>query len=262
MPLLPNGEPRQTEITPASTVGRVLIVDGDVHSAGSLRSRLASAGIEATTPDYGEDTLAAIERSDPQLVVLDWDLPSVVTMSLLRHVQQRAASGRSVRLMAVSTYAGEQQVVESLEQGIDDYVVKPYSMLEITARVRALLRPLGRADERPPVCEFARLLLDVGEVRATVSGRAVSLRATEFRLLEFLVRHPERAFRREQLLRNAWGRGSTADVRAVDVTIQRIRRTLAAHDWGGHIQTVRGVGYRLSSSSAPAIGAGGLVIEM
>ena len=237
----------------ASTAGaahRILIVEGDTKSADTLRSRLATAGFAVTTLNRGEDAVAAVDRESPHLVMLDWDLPGVVTMSLLKHVCKSSSRDRTPRLMAMSTYAGEQQVVAGLEQGLDDYVIKPYSILEVIARVRALLRPI-RSVEVGDRLEFRRLVMDLAEARVTVLEHRVRLRNAEFRLLEFLMRHPERAFGREQLLNSAWGRDCPADGRAVDVTIQRLRKALEPHDWGGDLQTIRGLGYRLSATREP-----------
>ena len=169
-------------------------------------------------------------------------------MALMGHLRRRAPQARAPRLMALSTYSGEQRVVEGLELGLDDYVVKPYSLPELMARVRALLRPITAPPEEQRFLEFHCLRLDLEDARATVFNHRVHLRAVEFRLLEFLMKHPERAFSREQLLNHAWGRGCEADARAVDVTVQRIRRSLEPQGWQGYLQTIRGVGYRLSAT--------------
>jgi two-component system phosphate regulon response regulator PhoB len=130
-------------------------------------------------------------------------------------------------------------------------VVKPYSLPEVLARVRALLRPGSLGQDVPQSLEFHGLRLEAADARAFVSGHRVHLRSVEFRLLEFLMRNPERAFSRSQLLNQAWGRDRNADERAVDVTVQRIRKALQSHDWSGYLQTVRGVGYRLSATPEP-----------
>jgi two-component system phosphate regulon response regulator PhoB len=227
---------------------RILIIEADVHSAQTLQTNLTQAGFAVTAINRGEEGQAAIDRTNPHLIMLDWDLPGVITTELVRHVR-RPSADRTQRLMALSTFAGEQQIVSGLELGLDDYVVKPFSAREVVARVRALLRPLGGDREDRDHLEFHRLRMDTKEVRVTVRDRAVSLRAAEFRLLEFLLRHPERAFQREHLLERVWGRDCPTEVRAVDVTIQRIRKALEPHGCGDYVQTVRGVGYRISAGA-------------
>jgi two-component system, OmpR family, phosphate regulon response regulator PhoB len=227
---------------------RILIIERDAESAAILHDRLSLAGYAVTTLTQCEEALAAVEHSDPHLVVLDWDLPGVITMELIRHVGTRTARDRATRVMALSTYAGEQRVVAGLEQGLDDYVVKPYSLKEMLARVRAMLRPMRTAEDHSTRLKFHGMCMDLDDNRLTVQGRRVHLRSAEFRLLEFLMRHPERAFDRAQLLNLVWGRESSTEARAVDVTIQRIRKALLPHQCEQYLQTVRGVGYRLSAA--------------
>jgi two-component system, OmpR family, phosphate regulon response regulator PhoB len=225
---------------------RILIVERDAQSVVPLESKLLQAGFSVTTLGIGEDAVGAVERGKPHLVMLDWDLPGVITMNLVRHIRG-AAAGKTPRLIALSTYSGEQQVVTGFELGIDDYVVKPFSVAEVVARVRALLRPIRAAQDQRDYLEFRQLHMDTGEGRVTVDNRVVALRSMEYRLLEYLMRHPERAFDRETLLTRVWGPRSATDLRAIDVTIQRIRRALKPHGCDNYLQTIRSVGYRLSS---------------
>jgi two-component system phosphate regulon response regulator PhoB len=227
---------------------RILIVDRDSKTTEPLHLKLAQAGFSVTTLNSGEDAATEIDRSHPHLVVLDWDLPGFITMDLLRHVR-RATGSRTPRLMALSNFSAEQQVVNGLELGLDDYVVKPFSVREVVARVRAVLRSFTTAKDDSDYLEFHRLRMDVSEGRVTVLDRTVSLRSMEFRLLEFMMRHAERAFQREHLLQRVWGHDCRAEVRAVDVTIQRIRHALAPHGCEGYVQTIRGVGYRMSATN-------------
>jgi len=227
---------------------RIVVIDGDPPAAEPLRRRLTDAGFTVTVMTGSEDAAEAIDRRDPHLVMLDLDLPGAITMVLMRHAIQRASRDRKLRLMAVSVYSGEHRIVDALEQGLDDYVVKPFSVPEVVARVRALLRPVGAAKGDLRSLEFYQLRLDLVEQRTTLRGERIHLRAAEFRLLEFLMRHAERAYSREQLLSQVWGHNCDADPRAVDVTVQRIRRSLEPRGWCGYLQTVRGVGYRLSAT--------------
>jgi two-component system, OmpR family, phosphate regulon response regulator PhoB len=236
---------------PPAPQRRILIVEGDASSAQSLGVRLAQSGFSVTTLGRGEDAVEAVEAGNPHLVILDWDLPSVVTMALIRCAARHSSRDEALRLMAMSAHAGEQHVSEGLDLGLDDYVIKPYSLPEVLARVRALLRPGSWGQDGPQSLEFHGLRLETAEARAFVSGHRIHLRSVEFRLLEFLLRNPERAFSRSQLLSQAWGRDRNADERAVDVTVQRIRKALQSHNWSRYLQTVRGLGYRLSATPEP-----------
>ncbi len=235
-------------MSPGTQSLRILIIEQDSQMREPLQSKLAQAGFTVTTLKHGEDAAAAVDRERPHLVMLDWDLPGVVAMDVLRQVRRDKAS-RTPRLIALSTICGEQQVVAGLELGLDDYVAKPFSAREVVSRVRAVLRPFTTIRDEALYLEFHRLQMDAGERRVTVRDRVVSLRAMEFRLLEFLMRHPERAFHREHLLQQVWGNDSRAEIRAVDVTVQRIRRALLPHDCDAYLQTIRAVGYRLSAVS-------------
>lgn len=224
---------------------RVLIVERDAESAAALHRGLSLAGFKVLMLGSAEDASAVIDRDSPHLVMVDWDLPSVITMNLVRHI--RGSGGRhGPRLIALSTFSGEQQVVTGFELGVDDYVVKPFSVREVVARVRAVLRPTQAVRENPDVVRVGRLCVDQGNERITALNRSVTLRSLEFRLLAFLARNLERAFSRDALLSHVWGSDSAADRRAVDVTVQRIRRALGPHDCAAYLETVRSVGYRLS----------------
>ena len=227
---------------------RVLIVERDEHAARALQGKLAQAGFGVTTLLDSDHTLSAIERDSPDLVMLDWDLPGVMAVDLIGRI--RRSRTEPPRVIILSMLSGEQQVVTGFESGADDYVVKPYSLQEVVARVRAVLRSCRRERDSAHVLVFQELQINQRELRLSVRGHAVALRGTEFNLLEFLMRNPERVFTRPQLLERVWGRGSQADVRAIDVTVQRIRKALARVECDHYLQTVRSVGYRISAHYA------------
>jgi len=226
---------------------RVLIIERDGSSAQALQGRLAQAGFGVTTECDSTRTISAIERDNPDLVLLDWDLPGVVAIDLIGRIRQ-TRSGTPPRLILLSSHAGEQQVCMGIESGADDYVIRPYSVPELVARARAVLRSCRKGMEELHVLRFQELQINTREVRVLARSHSVPLRSTEYRLLEFLMRNPERVFHRGQLIDRVWGRDSKAEERAVDVTIQRIRKALARHDCDGYLQTVRSVGYRISAT--------------
>lgn len=200
--------------------------------------------------DSGVQALAAVERDSPHLVVLDWNLPGVRSPALLREIQ-RAGRGRP-RILAISEPCEEQQVLAGFELGVDDFVFRPYSVPEVVARIRAILRPQRPADFPEEILVFHELRIDLETVTLKVRGEPIALRPLEFRLLHFLMQHTERVFTRRQLLTQIWGNTNSADDRAVDVTVQRARKALARHGCAEYLQTVRGVGYRLSAPTVAA----------
>jgi two-component system phosphate regulon response regulator PhoB len=214
-----------------------------------LVERLAGAGFAVTTLMHVEEARSVIDRDLPHLIMLDWDLPQSITRGLVRHLMDTARAVRP-HVMALSLESSEQQIVSGLELGLDDYVVKPFSVSEVVARVKAMLRSRKSATEGRDVLEFHRLRLDVSDRRLTIDNQMVSLRRKQFCLLEFLMRHPECVFSRERLLRYVWGENHGTDIRAVDINVQRIRRTLAPHRCDKYVQTVRSVGYRMSAGEA------------
>lgn len=227
---------------------RILIVDPDAQSSRLLEGSLAQAGFSVMALEEGEDPIAAIDRHNPDLVMLDWDLPGVVTLDLVRHVRTNVPIRRT-RVIGLSAFSREQQIVAGLEMGLEDYVVKPYSLPELVARVRAVLRTMRQAGRETDRVECGVIELDPAEGRVLARQQIVHLRTGEVRLLQFLMQHPGRLFTREQLLEAAWGRDRSASERAVDVTIQRIRTALEPHGCDGYLQTVRGLGYRLSADA-------------
>jgi two-component system, OmpR family, phosphate regulon response regulator PhoB len=226
---------------------RVLVVDADTVNASALQLRLLQSGLDVTTLTLPEQALAAVQAIHPDLVMLDWDQPGVLPLDVVARIRQ-VRGKQAPRVLVLSAMAGEQQVVAGFEAGADDYVTKPYSMPELMARVRALLRSRDREEEGGELLRFQELLISGHDFRLTVHGTPVALRSSEYRLLEFLVRHPERAFSRAQLLDRVWGRDTQAEERAIDVTVQRLRKALARHGCAGYVQTVRSVGYRISAA--------------
>jgi two-component system, OmpR family, phosphate regulon response regulator PhoB len=226
-------------------VRRVLIIERDPDTQRTLQATLSNVGFAVTTVVHAEDGCDAIDRDNPDLVMLDWDLPGAISMDLVHHVRQSNRC-KDTRLIALSSFGGEHQVVSGLELGLDGYVIKPFAVGELMARVHAMLRPLETNQRNVDYLEFHRLFMDLTEGRVTVQRNTVVLRAKEFALLECLMRHPERAFNREQLLSRVWARNGGAEARAVDVTIQRIRKALVPHGCDRYLQTVRGFGYRIS----------------
>ena len=222
---------------------RILLFAGDDSSVPALRGGLASAGFHVTALPRCGDISGAVRQYNPHLVVLDWDVPDAPPLMDLVRRCRHAACDRAPRLIALSSHAAETHVVAALELGLDDFVAKPFSLRELIARVRAILRSVAAGAPDPDFLVFHRLQLDLSEARAFVDQGHLGLRAMEFRLLAFLMQHPERAFSRAALLERVWGAHCRAQERAVDVVVQRIRKSLAKHGCEGYLQTIRSVGY-------------------
>jgi two-component system, OmpR family, phosphate regulon response regulator PhoB len=232
-----------------SCARRVLVIERDPESMQPLCGKLTEAGFQVTLLGGADAAFAAMEQAPPPLVMLDWDMPAIVTSQLLRWTRRPSWDSVS-RLIAFSNFSGEQHVVSGFEQGVDDYVVKPFSVAEVVARVHAVLRSSQALAGAPDHVEFGHLSFDVGSNRLAVRDQPVTLRTMELRLLSFLMQHPERPFSRETLLQRVWGRDCRAGLRAVNVTVQRCRQTLAPHGCDGYLQSVRGIGYLLSLRAA------------
>lgn len=229
----------------SDTNKQILIVDRDVAAVEPLRQKLSEAGFVVRAITDGAAAMAAVSERPPHLVIMDWNMPGLAGLELIQGVR-RARAPKSVRLIILSALAGEQDVVNGLNLGADDYIAKPFSLREAVARVAALLRaPLHERVQAALACDD--LVLDAATNRVTARGKPVNLRGVEYRLLEFLMSHPGRTFNRSQLLAQVWGGDHDVDERTVDVNVQRLRKILSEPGYEAYIQTVRGFGYRFSS---------------
>jgi DNA-binding response OmpR family regulator len=219
----------------------VLIVEDDPDIAEGLRYNLEREGLETRVALTGEQGLAfALDpKGAPALVILDLMLPGMSGTELCRRLRREPATRRTPIIM-LTALAAEADRVAGLDLGADDYISKPFSVRELLARVRAVLR---RTDESSaPRYEDARLQIDFGDMRVACDGAAVRLTRKEFALLAALARASGRVATRQQLLDNVWGYEYYGDTRTLDVHIRRLRQKLGP--CGDAIETVVGVGYR------------------
>jgi two-component system, OmpR family, phosphate regulon response regulator PhoB len=219
---------------------QVLIVDRDLATVEPLRQKLSESGFVVRAITDGAAALTAVRERPPHLVVIDWNIPGYGALEIIQWVRD-SRGAQTVRLIILSALSGEHDVVRGLESGADDYIAKPYSLRETVARISVLLRAHAHSCEPQA---FDRLTLDSATHRVTAQGTALNLRGAEFRLLEFLMSHPGRAFNRSQLVAQVWGGDCDVDERTVDVNVQRLRKILEQPGYGACIQTVRGFGYR------------------
>ena len=227
----------------------VLLVEDERDIAAMLRYNLEREGFAVREARDGDEALAAIAEAPPDLAILDWMLPSVSGLEVCRALR-RSRKTKTLPVIMLTARAGEEDRVRGLDSGADDYVPKPFSPSELTARVRALLR---RA--RPALAEsrleHADIVMDLDTYRVHRGGRPVRLGPTEFRLLRHFLEHPRRVFSREQLLDAVWGRHITVELRTIDVHIRRLRKAINAGGAPDAIRTVRSAGYALEAA-APA----------
>jgi two-component system phosphate regulon response regulator PhoB len=232
-----------------SDIPTVLVVDDEAAIREMLQLALELAGFRVLQAPDATAALTMIVDERPDLVLLDWMMPGTSGFELLRRLRRDELTA-PVPVILLTARAEEGNRVQGLEGGADDYVVKPFSPRELVARIRALLRRAAPPASETPI-EVSGLKLDPVARRVRVHGRAVSMGPTEFRLLHFLMSHPERAWSRAQLLDHVWGASVYIDERTVDVHVRRLRKALEPandeeFDCGRLVQTVRGTGYRFS----------------
>jgi two-component system phosphate regulon response regulator PhoB len=221
----------------------ILVVEDEDSLATLLQYNLQKEGYDIALAGDGEEALLLVDERLPDLIVLDWMLPKVSGIEVCRRLRQRNET-RNVPIIMLTARGEESDRVRGLDTGADDYLVKPFSMTELTARIRAVLRRLrpGLAEDR---VRRGDLLIDRVAHRVKRAGLEIHLGPTEFRLLDYLMQHPGRVFSREQLLDAVWGSDVYVEARTVDVHIGRLRKALGVSETDDPIRTVRSAGYSL-----------------
>jgi two-component system phosphate regulon response regulator PhoB len=221
----------------------ILVVEDEDSLATLLQYNLEKEGYDVALAGDGEEALLLVDERLPDLVVLDWMLPKISGIEVCRRLRQRNET-RNLPIIMLTARGEESDRVRGLDTGADDYVVKPFSMTELTARIRAVLRRLrpGLAEDR---VKRGDILIDRVAHRVKRAGSEIHLGPTEFRLLDYLMQHPGRVFSREQLLDAVWGSDVYVEARTVDVHIGRLRKALGVSDDDDPIRTVRSAGYSL-----------------
>jgi len=222
---------------------RILIVEDEEDLTLLLRYNLEAAGYEVETVARGDEADVRFKERTPDLVILDWMLPGLSGIEICRRLRARPDT-KALPIIMLTARGEESERVRGLSTGADDYIVKPFSLPELMARVSALLR--RAAPERvADVLSFGDVELDREKKRVTRAGRPVELGPTEYRLLEFLMERPGRVFSRQQMLDGVWGSDIYIDERTVDVHVGRLRKALNRGHDTDPIRTVRGAGYAL-----------------
>jgi two-component system phosphate regulon response regulator PhoB len=225
----------------------ILIVEDEPAIQTLIAANLRRAGHQVSTALDAETAQAQVRASLPDLILLDWMLPGMSGLDLARRLRAEPRS-RDVPIIMLTARGEERDKVAGLETGADDYVTKPFSPRELLARIQAVLRR-----RQPQATEDAvvagELRLDPASHRVTAAGGEINVGPTEFRLLHFLMTHPERVYTRAQLLDQVWGDHVFVEERTVDVHIRRLRAALEPSGLDALVQTVRGTGYRFSSGT-------------
>ena len=225
---------------------RILIVEDEEALTLLLRYNLEKAGYEVEVVARGDEADTRFREGAPDLVILDWMLPGLSGIELCRRLRARPDT-QQLPIIMLTARGEESERVRGLATGADDYIVKPFSVPELLARVGALLRR-SSPERIADVLSFGDLALDREKKRVSRSGRPIDLGPTEYRLLEFLMERPGRVFSREQLLDGVWGSEVYIDERTVDVHIGRLRKALNRGYADDPIRTVRGSGYALDDT--------------
>jgi two-component system phosphate regulon response regulator PhoB len=229
----------------------VLVVEDEDALAQLLKYNLEKEGYRVTVAMDGEEALVAAQENAPDLVVLDWMLPKAGGIEVCRRLRARQET-RNTPIVMLTARGEETDRVRGLDMGADDYVTKPFSMTELLARLRAVMRRI-----RPGLAEdkIARgdIVIDRVSHRVRRAGRDVHLGPTEFRILDHLMQHPGRVFSREQLLDSVWGSDVYVEARTVDVHIGRLRKALMVGEEADPIRTVRSAGYAFDVDAVDAV---------
>ena len=223
---------------------RILIVEDEAAIRTMVAFNLRRAGFEVDQSEDGTSARESIANSPPDLILMDWMLPDISGIELTRTLR-RDQNLKDVPIIMLTARTEEQDKIVGLDSGADDYVTKPFSPRELVSRIKAVLRRSGA--ETSEMITAGELSIDASSHRVLASGQEVRLGPTEYRLLKFLMTHPERVYSRSQLLDRVWGANVYLEERTVDVHIRRLRKTLAESKCDAFIQTVRGVGYRFST---------------
>ncbi|NOY62737.1 MAG: phosphate regulon transcriptional regulatory protein PhoB [Gammaproteobacteria bacterium] len=222
----------------------ILVVEDETAIRDMIGMSLEQANFRWFPAASVEEARSRLVNDAPDLMLLDWMLPGTSGLDFVRQLR-RDESMRDLPVIMLTARDAEEDMIRSLESGVDDYLTKPFSTRELIARIKTVLRRVGGGDQAP--ITIGPLTLEPSSHRVRVGEEEIALGPTEFRLLLFFMRHPERVFSREQLLDQVWGRNVYIDNRTVDVHIRRLRKALEPRQAEGLIQTVRGAGYRFST---------------
>ncbi|WP_317932120.1 phosphate regulon transcriptional regulator PhoB [Halioxenophilus sp. WMMB6] len=223
----------------------ILIVDDEAPIRDMLRVALEMADYQCLEAEDAQKAHTLIIDEKPDLVLLDWMLPGTSGIELARRLKRDEVTA-GIPIIMLTAKGEEDNKIQGLETGADDYITKPFSPRELVARLKAVLRRTEALTNNEPIA-VEGLLLDPVSHRVTINDKPVDMGPTEYRLLEFFLTHQERVYTRGQLLDHVWGGNVYVEERTVDVHIRRLRKALSIDEHDRFVQTVRGTGYRFST---------------
>ena len=224
----------------------ILIVEDEQDIRELLEFTFLRDGYDVIAAETAEIALQKIDIKLPDMIVVDWMLPGMDGIDLAKRLRRDELTA-DLPIVMLTARGEEADKLKSFAGGIDDYITKPFSPRELLARVKALLRRSGGSKNN--LIEASGICLDLNSYRITINGNEIQISPTEYKLLEVLMRNPDRAFERSQLLDRVWGRQAYVEERTVDVHMLRLRKILKPHGLDATLQTVRGIGYRFTSVS-------------
>lgn len=227
---------------------RILIVEDEPAIVTMLQYNLEKEGYSVSVATDGEMALASVEEETPSLILLDWMLPKMTGIEVCRQLR-KSAKNTDIPIIMVTARGEEADKVQGLQYGADDYITKPFSIPELNARIRAVLRRTGPIEDKGCL-DFKDLHMDLTSHKVTRGSREVLLGPTEFRLLKYLMTKPKHVFSREELLRSVWGASIHVEVRTVDVHIRRLRKALNDGGEPDMLRTVRSAGYAIDTEAS------------
>ena len=225
------------------TTNKILIVEDERPIREMIAFHLMRAGYDTLEAENCKEARQLLADERPSLALIDWMLPDMSGLELTRMLK-RDKEFEDLAVIMLTARADEHDKVTGLEGGADDYMTKPFSPRELVARIKAVLRRSGSAENE--VVSSGEIELNAAAHRVLAKGTEVHLGPTEYRLLKYLMTHPERVYSRNQLLDRVWGANVYVEERTVDVHVRRLRKALTEHGVERYIQTVRGSGYRFS----------------
>ena len=224
----------------------VLIVDDESAIRDMVSVALEVAGYRCLQADNARNAHALIIDESPDLVLLDWMMPETSGLELLRRLRRDELTAK-VPVIMLTAKAEEDNMIQGLDSGADDYMNKPFSPRELIARIKSILRRQETAVQEDPI-QVEGLLFNPVSHHVSINGQSLAMGPTEFRLLSFFLSHQDRVYSRDQILDHVWGGNVYMDERTVDVHIRRLRKALSIDGHERFIQTVRGAGYRFSQT--------------
>jgi two-component system phosphate regulon response regulator PhoB len=221
---------------------RILIVEDEKAIRDMVVFAINNDRFELIEAENGQQANKCINEQKPHLILMDWMLPDVSGVELVRRIKRDEIT-REIPILMLTAKTQEHNKVEGLDAGADDYITKPFSVKELSARIRAMLRRVDIKHQDNKII-YGDLILDLDAHHLVIKQQVVEIGPTEFRLLEFFMTHIDKVYSRAQLLDFVWGRSKFVEERTVDVHILRLRKLLKPHGCDTMVQTVRGYGYR------------------